>query len=54
VHFFREEIFKEKQGNVDDVLRFAGIWNDETYICITGLTVYELYKGISFIGEKQR
>lgn len=54
VHFFREEIFKEKQGNVDDVLRFAGIWKDETYICITGLTVYELYKGISFIGEKQR
>ncbi|KCZ70966.1 putative nucleic acid-binding protein, contains PIN domain [Candidatus Methanoperedens nitroreducens] len=26
----------------------------ETYICITGLTVYELYKGTSFIGERQR
>ena len=26
----------------------------ETSICITGLTVYELYKGISFIGVKQR
>ena len=28
VHFFKEEIFKEKQGNVDDVLGFAGIWKD--------------------------
>jgi hypothetical protein len=28
VHFLREEIFKEKPGNVDDVLRFAGIWKE--------------------------
>jgi hypothetical protein len=28
VHLFNEDIFKEKQGNVDDVLGFAGIWKD--------------------------
>ncbi|MBW6519270.1 MAG: hypothetical protein K0A89_12325 [ANME-2 cluster archaeon] len=26
IHFFKKEIFKQKHGNVYDVLRFAGIW----------------------------
>ena len=28
VHFFKEEILKEKQGNVKGVLMLAGIWKD--------------------------
>ncbi len=28
VHFFKEEILKEKRGNVKEVLRIAGIWKD--------------------------
>lgn len=28
VHFFKEEILKEKQGNVKEVLRISGIWKD--------------------------
>jgi len=30
VHFFKEEILKEKQGNVKEVLMLAGIWKDMT------------------------
>lgn len=28
VHFFKEEILKERKGNVADVLKLAGIWKD--------------------------
>ncbi len=28
VHFFKEEILKEKRGNVADVLKLAGVWKD--------------------------
>jgi hypothetical protein len=28
IHFLKEEILKEKKGNVTDVLKFAGIWKD--------------------------
>ncbi len=28
VHFFKEEILKEKRGNVKEVLRISGIWKD--------------------------
>lgn len=28
VHFFKEEILKERRGNVADVLKLAGIWKD--------------------------
>lgn len=26
IHFLKEEIIKEKHGNVADILKFAGIW----------------------------
>ena len=26
IHFLKEEIIKEKHGNVIDILKFAGIW----------------------------
>ncbi len=26
IHFLKEEIIKEKRGNVGDILKFAGIW----------------------------
>ena len=41
------------RGNEKVTKKMNGL-SPETYICIKGLTVYELYKGISFIGEKQR
>ncbi len=28
IHFLREEILKGKQENVEEVLKFAGIWKD--------------------------
>jgi mRNA-degrading endonuclease RelE of RelBE toxin-antitoxin system len=28
VHFFKEEIFKEKRGNIAGILNLAGIWKD--------------------------
>lgn len=28
IHFLKEEILKGKQENVEDVLKFAGIWRD--------------------------
>ncbi|KCZ70967.1 hypothetical protein ANME2D_02996 [Candidatus Methanoperedens nitroreducens] len=28
VHFFKEEILKEKRGDVTEVLKLAGIWKD--------------------------
>ena len=41
------------RGNEKVTKKMNGL-SPETSICITGLTVYELYKGISFIGVKQR
>ncbi len=28
IHFFKEEILKDKKGNIAEVLKFAGIWKD--------------------------
>lgn len=28
IHFLKKEILREKQGNVADILKFAGIWKD--------------------------
>ncbi len=30
VHFFKQEILKEKRGNVAEVLKLVGIWKDMT------------------------
>jgi chromosome segregation and condensation protein ScpB len=28
IHFLKEEIIKEKHGNVADILKFSGIWKN--------------------------
>ncbi len=46
-------VIEALRGN-DKVMRKMNDLPIETSICVTGLTVYELYKGVFSIGERRR